>query len=70
MFYSQEPQVDIYTSVFTPEELAGLVAFYRTPTGRAFAEKQPALTVRSEQASYRRGKKPRMNVFQADSGGL
>ena len=32
--------------VLTPEELTGIVAFYKTPIGRSFAEKQSALTKR------------------------
>jgi uncharacterized protein len=36
--------VDAYVTVFTTEELEGLVAFYKTPTGKAFVDKQPQLT--------------------------
>lgn len=32
-----------YASVFTQEEIDDLIAFYETPTGRSFIEKQPQL---------------------------
>lgn len=34
---------NIYRQSFTDEELKGLVAFYRTPTGRALIAKQPVV---------------------------
>src|SRR5260370_38897562 len=33
----------IYAEVFTPEEVKGLVAFYKSPMGQAFLDKQPLL---------------------------
>lgn len=33
----------IYAEVYTPEEVRGLIAFYKTPTGQAFLDKQPIL---------------------------
>jgi hypothetical protein len=36
--------VGIYTATFTPEELDGLVAFFKTPVGRAYAAKLPSIT--------------------------
>jgi uncharacterized protein len=33
----------IYAEVFTPEEVKGLVAFYKSPAGQAFLDKQPLL---------------------------
>lgn len=42
----KDSYLDVYTSVLTPEELTGIVAFYKTPIGRSFAEKQSALTKR------------------------
>ena len=38
--------VDIYSSTFTAEELSGLVSFYKSPVGRAYANKLPALMKR------------------------
>jgi hypothetical protein len=33
----------VYAEVFTPEEVKGLIAFYKTPAGQAFLDKQPLL---------------------------
>jgi hypothetical protein len=33
----------IYAEVFTPDEVRGLIAFYKTPAGQAFLDKQPLL---------------------------
>ena len=38
--------VDIYSSTFTAEELSGLVSFYKSPVGRAYANKLPTLMKR------------------------
>ena len=38
--------IEAYASTFTKEELSGLVEFYKTPAGRAFSSKLPALTKR------------------------
>jgi hypothetical protein len=35
--------VDVYAQTFTVEELEGLIAFYQSPIGRKFLEKQPQL---------------------------
>lgn len=35
--------VSIYAETFTPEELQGLIAFYKTPVGQKWIEKQPQL---------------------------
>ena len=35
--------IKIYDETFTSEELSGIVAFYRTPAGRAMIEKMPVL---------------------------
>ena len=34
---------EIYTEVFSEDEMQGLIDFYNTPTGKKFIEKQPAL---------------------------
>lgn len=39
--------IRIYQDVFTQEEIDGLIAFYRSPTGAAFIEKMPQVTQRS-----------------------
>ena len=38
--------VAIYAEVFTAAELQGLLAFYRSPVGRSWAEKQPEVNMR------------------------
>jgi len=43
--------VRIYDETFTLEELQGIVAFYRSPTGQALLTKMPALITRSGQVS-------------------
>lgn len=35
--------VSVYAETFSPEELQGLIDFYKSPTGQKFLEKQPQL---------------------------
>lgn len=48
---SWEKMKDIYTQIygetFTEEEIQGLIAFYESPAGKAFAAKMPAVTQKS-----------------------
>ena len=37
--------LDLYARTFTDEELDGILAFYKTPSGKALLEKSPTLTV-------------------------
>ncbi len=46
--------IDVYSSTFTTDELSGLVAFYKSPAGRAFADKLPTLTQRLMEVSQSR----------------
>jgi uncharacterized protein len=46
--------VSLYAETFTEEELQGLVAFYKSPAGRAFTKKQPELMKRSMQLTQKR----------------
>jgi hypothetical protein len=39
----KEAYEKVYMSTFSQQEIDGLIAFYSSPTGRAFAEKMPAL---------------------------
>jgi len=41
--------VDVYQSTMTQEEVDGIVAFYKTPAGKAMVEKLPALMQMSGQ---------------------
>lgn len=50
--------VEVYRDTFTQEEVDGLLAFYRTPTGAAFVEKMPVVMQKS------------MSVMQARLGPL
>ena len=47
----KEGYIDIYADTFTQEELAAPIAFYRTPAGQKFIEKQPALLQKSMEIS-------------------
>jgi hypothetical protein len=40
----KDSYIDAYASVFTQEELEGLLEFYKSPSGKAFAVKLPLLT--------------------------
>jgi hypothetical protein len=42
--------VDVYRDTFTQEEIEGLIAFYRSPAGRAYIEKTPLAMQKSAQA--------------------
>jgi len=44
----------VYAEVLTAEELKGLIAFYGSPIGRRFTEKQPELMARSMQITQKR----------------
>lgn len=35
--------VSLYAETFSPEELQGLIAFYKTPVGQKWIERQPQL---------------------------
>lgn len=35
--------IEIYAETFTPEELQGMIAFFKTPIGQKWIEKQPQL---------------------------
>jgi uncharacterized protein len=43
----KDEYVTLYAETFTEEDLRGLVAFYKSPAGRAFTKKQPELMRRS-----------------------
>ncbi len=47
--------IKIYAEIFTEQELKELVAFYKTPTGRKFAEKQPELISKSMELGREKG---------------
>ena len=39
----EKEYIDLFTSVYTTEELEGIVVFYKSPTGRSMVEKQPII---------------------------
>ena len=41
--------ISIYSETFTPEELQGMIAFYKTPIGQKWLEKQPQLQMATMQ---------------------
>ena len=47
--------VSVYMAEFTADELVGMRAFFDTPAGRAFADKQPQVMQRSAQAGRKVG---------------
>lgn len=47
-----EPQfVDLYASTYSEEEVDGILAFYRSPTGQTMIAKQPELLTKSQAIS-------------------
>lgn len=46
--------VEMYSDIFTQEELGGLIVFYRSPTGQALIGKLPELTARMMQVTQER----------------
>ena len=42
----KDSYTDVYASVFTAEELNGILAFYKTTVGKALSEKTPVLSKR------------------------
>lgn len=48
--------IEIYQNNFTQDEIDGLIAFYKSPTGRAFVDKMPAVMQQSMLAMQNRFK--------------
>ena len=44
----------LYADVFTPEEVKGLIAFYKSPSGQAFLDKQPILMQKTMEMAQKR----------------
>jgi uncharacterized protein len=44
----------VYAEVFTPEEVKGLIAFYKSPTGQALLDKQPILMQKTMEMAQKR----------------
>ena len=60
--------IEAYASTFTKEELSGLIEFYKTPAGRAFSSKLPALTKRMMEVAQEKtlGLAPRVQKMIED----
>lgn len=56
----REVYVQVYLETFTQEEIDGMLAFYRSPAGRALVEKQPQAMQRSMQLMQ-----PRLEAMQS-----
>jgi hypothetical protein len=41
--------VDVYASTFTADELRGMIAFFKTPVGQKWIEKQPEVQEKTMQ---------------------
>jgi hypothetical protein len=44
----------VYAEVFSPDEVRGLIAFYKTPVGQAFLDKQPLLMQKTMEMAQKR----------------
>lgn len=55
----------IYARNFTAAELAEVIAFYKTPTGQKFIERQPALLTELNQAGQAFGQRAAINALRA-----
>lgn len=45
--------ISVYTEIFTEDEMKGMIAFYRTPSGQALLKKQPLLLQRTMEVSQK-----------------
>ena len=61
----------IYADVFTPEEIKSVTAFYKSPAGQAFLDKQPTLIQRTMEMTQKKiaGLMPRMMEEMRNSAG-
>jgi len=50
----KEDYITAYAETFTEEELQGAIAFYKSPAGKAFTKKQPALMEQTMKLSQKR----------------
>jgi hypothetical protein len=64
----REAYIDTYVSTFSAEELSGLVAFYKSPVGKAFVDKQPELMKKIMMLSQERMQKiaPQVQKLNAE----
>ena len=47
----QKEYIELYTSVYTIEEMKGIIQFYKSPVGKSMIEKQPQIVKKSMEIS-------------------
>lgn len=64
----RESYVDVYAETLTEEEMEGLIAFFRSPVGRAFVKKQPELMQRATAVTQKAtaGMVPKIMALQVE----
>jgi hypothetical protein len=67
----KDDMINVYADVFTQEELAGLINFYRSPLGQALVEKGPELSKRTiaVSQSHAQSLMPRIQQMMEDEVG-
>ena len=50
----KEDYIVLYAETFTEEEMKGVIAFYKSPAGQAFLQKQPELIKRSTELAQKK----------------
>jgi hypothetical protein len=65
----KDDYIAIYAETFNEEELKGVIAFYESPTGKKFTEKQPELIQRSMMLSQKKMAEimPKLQALQQTS---
>ena len=60
--------VNLYASTYTPQEIDGLIAFYKSPVGQTFLDKTPDLTQASMQLTQQKvmALQPKMQALIQD----
>ena len=51
---TEKEYIDLYTSVYTAEELRGIIKFYKSPVGKSMIEKQPVITKKAMEMSQKK----------------
>ena len=64
----QPAYIDLYARTFTEEELDGILAFYRSPSGKALLEKSPTLTADAQKITQQKlvEMQPQLNQLVQD----
>jgi hypothetical protein len=62
--------IEVYSSTFSQEEIDGLIAFYNTPVGKAFAAKQPEIAQKTNSIVQQRMMPVMARIRASVSGAL